>query len=48
VNNANSLAYGGIDFTQAIGAVPAGFAMQYVDCDPNGGQQTTYDVRGMS
>jgi type II secretory pathway pseudopilin PulG len=45
VNNANSLAYGGIDFTQAIGAVPAGFAMQYVDCDPNGGQQTTYDVR---
>ncbi len=44
VINAASFAYGGIDFTQAVGAVPAGFAMQYVDCDPNGGQ-TVYDVR---
>jgi prepilin-type N-terminal cleavage/methylation domain-containing protein len=44
VNNANSIYYGGIDFTQALGAVPAGFSMQYVDCSPNG-TQTTYDVR---
>jgi type II secretory pathway pseudopilin PulG len=44
VNNANSPFYGGIDFTQAVGAVPAGFGMQFVDCDPNG-QRTTYDVR---
>jgi len=44
VTNAASLFYGGIDYTQAIGSVPAGFAMQYVDCDPNGGQ-TIYDVR---
>jgi Tfp pilus assembly protein PilV len=36
--------YGGIDFTQSIGAVPAGFSMQYVDCSVNG-TQTTYDVR---
>jgi Tfp pilus assembly protein PilV len=36
--------YGGIDFTQSIGAVPAGFSMQYVDCSLNGAQ-TTYDVR---
>jgi Tfp pilus assembly protein PilV len=35
--------YGGIDFTQAIGSVPAGFSMQYVDCNANGTQ--TYDVR---
>jgi type II secretory pathway pseudopilin PulG len=44
MNNAASPYYGGIDFTQAVAAVPAGFGMQYVDCDPNG-QQTTYDVR---
>ena len=44
MQNAASPYYGGIDFTQAVGAVPAGFAMQYVDCDPNG-QRTTYDVR---
>jgi len=43
-NNPGTISYGGIDFTQAIGAVPAGFSMQYVDCDPNG-QRTTYDVR---
>lgn len=36
--------YGGIDFTQSIGTVPAGFSMQYVDCSLNG-TQTTYDVR---
>lgn len=44
VNNQASLFYGGIDFNQALGAVPQGFSMQYVDCDPNG-QRTTYDVR---
>lgn len=44
VTNAASPYYGGIDFTQAVGAVPVGFAMQYVDCDP-AGQQTSYDVR---
>jgi type II secretory pathway pseudopilin PulG len=44
MNNAGSPFYGGIDFSQGLGNVPAGFAMQYVDCDPNG-QQTTYDVR---
>ena len=44
VTNAASPFYGGIDFTQTYGSVPAGFAMQYVDCDPNG-LQTTYDVR---
>lgn len=42
--SASSPYYGGIDFTQAIGAVPGGFAMQYVDCNANG-TQTTYDVR---
>jgi len=42
--SATSIYYGGIDFTQAAGAVPAGFSMQYVDCNLNG-TQTTYDVR---
>lgn len=40
----SSIYYGGIDFTQSAGAVPAGFSMQYVDCSVNGAQ-TTYDVR---
>ncbi|HET8923867.1 MAG TPA: type II secretion system protein [Candidatus Acidoferrum sp.] len=44
MNNAASPFFGGIDFTQALGAVPAGFSMQWVDCDP-AGQRTTYDVR---
>jgi type II secretory pathway pseudopilin PulG len=44
VTNAASPYYGGIDFTQTLASVPAGFSMQYVDCDPNGGQ-TKYDVR---
>jgi len=43
-NTQGSITYGGIDFTQNLGAVPGGFSMQYVDCDPNG-QRTTYDVR---
>ena len=42
--SASSPYYGGIDFTQAAGAVPVGFSMQYVDCNANG-TQTTYDVR---
>jgi Tfp pilus assembly protein PilV len=42
--SASSPYYGGIDFTQSAGAVPAGFSMQYVDCSVNGAQ-TTYDVR---
>jgi type II secretory pathway pseudopilin PulG len=35
---------GVIDWTQTYGAVPAGYAMRYVDCG-NGGRQTVYDVR---
>lgn len=35
---------GTIDWTQQYGAVPAGYAMQYVDCG-TGGRQITYDVR---
>ena len=42
--SAGSPYYGGIDFTQSAGSVPAGFSMQYVDCSANG-SQTTYDVR---
>jgi prepilin-type N-terminal cleavage/methylation domain-containing protein len=36
---------GTIDFTQAIGNVPANYSMTYVDCSAAGGIQTTYDVR---
>jgi Tfp pilus assembly protein PilV len=43
--SSTSLYYGGIDFTQSLSSVPAGFSMQYVDCDMNTGGQTTYDVR---
>jgi hypothetical protein len=43
-NNPASPFYGGIDFTQSLASVPAGFGMQYVDCNQNG-TQTTYDVR---
>jgi prepilin-type N-terminal cleavage/methylation domain-containing protein len=39
----SSFGYGGIDQTQAVGAIPAGYAMQYMDCSNNG--PTTYDVR---
>jgi Tfp pilus assembly protein PilV len=42
--SASSIYYGGIDYSQGIGSVPAGFSMQYVDCSVNGAQ-TTYDVR---
>ena len=34
-----------IDFTQNFTTIPAGYAMQYVDCSAQGGLQTTYDVR---
>ena len=45
VTNAGSASYGGIDQTQAFGAIPNGYAMRYVDCSDQGGVQTTYDVR---
>jgi hypothetical protein len=35
---------GVVDWTQAYSSVPAGYAIQYVDCG-SGGRQTTYDVR---
>lgn len=35
---------GNIDFTQAFGVVPAGYAMQYVTCGP-ANQQVTYEIR---
>jgi prepilin-type N-terminal cleavage/methylation domain-containing protein len=43
ITNSSSLGYGGIDPTQALSAIPSGYAMQYVDCSNNG--PTTYDVR---
>jgi type II secretory pathway pseudopilin PulG len=43
-NGANLTAAGIIDWTQAFGAVPAGYGMQYVACGANG-RQMTYDVR---
>ena len=43
-NNNASPTYGGIDQTQAYAAIPANYAMQYTDCDPNG-QQAIYEVR---
>jgi len=43
-NGAAVTAAGFIDWTQAIGAVPAGYTIQYVACGANG-RQTTYDVR---
>jgi prepilin-type N-terminal cleavage/methylation domain-containing protein len=44
VTNAASINYGGIDQTQAVGAIPAGYQMSYVDCSAAGGVKTTYDV----
>jgi Tfp pilus assembly protein PilV len=43
-NGAALTATGIIDWTQAVGAVPAGYAVQYVACGA-GARQTTYDVR---
>lgn len=45
VTAAGSINYGNIDQTQSLGSIPAGYAMQYVDCSIAGGQPTTYDVR---
>jgi type IV pilus modification protein PilV len=45
VTNAASVNYGGIDQTQALAAIPAGYQMSYVDCSVAGGTRTTYDVR---
>ena len=43
-NGASLTANASIDWTQAYGNVPAGYAMQYVACGA-GGRQMTYDVR---
>lgn len=43
-NGANLTAAGIIDWTQAYAGVPAGYAMRYVSCGPNG-RRTIYDVR---
>jgi competence protein ComGC len=43
-NGAAVTAAGAIDWTQAVGAVPAGYGVQYVACGA-GARQTTYDVR---
>jgi hypothetical protein len=43
-NGAAVTAAGIIDWTQAIGAIPAGYGVQYVACGV-GSKQTTYDVR---
>lgn len=47
VTSSSSTGYGGIDQTQAYANIPAGYAMQYVDCGGvgNTGVPTTYDVR---
>lgn len=45
VNNPGSANYGAIDQTQNFAAIPAGYAMQYVDCAIAGGNAATYDVR---
>lgn len=46
-STSTDISYGGIDQTQAIATIPAGYAMQYVDCGgvSNIGVPTTYDVR---
>lgn len=38
-------ANGTIDYTQAIGGVPAGYRMQYTACNLVNGQRAVYDVR---
>jgi type II secretory pathway pseudopilin PulG len=43
-DGANLTSSGVVDWTQAYSNVPAGYAMQYVDCG-SGGSQTVYDVR---
>jgi len=43
-NGANLTGAGQVDWTQAHGAIPAGYAMNYVACG-TGGRQMIYDVR---
>jgi prepilin-type N-terminal cleavage/methylation domain-containing protein len=45
--SSSSLNYGGIDSSQSVSTIPAGYAMKYVDCGTpsNGGTPITYDVR---
>jgi prepilin-type N-terminal cleavage/methylation domain-containing protein len=45
VTNSASVNYGGIDPTEAVASIPAGYQMSYVDCSAAGGTKTTYDVR---
>jgi type IV pilus modification protein PilV len=45
VTSTSSANYGAIDQTQSYANIPAGYAMQYVDCANAGSPQTTYDVR---
>ena len=44
VTSSSQSGYGGIDQTQSVSSVPAGYAMQFVDCTTNG-PRTVYDVR---
>jgi Tfp pilus assembly protein PilV len=45
VNNPASVNYGAIDQAQDFFAIPAGYAMRYVNCTNAGGVRTIYDVR---
>jgi|SRR5579862_114471 len=45
VTSATSPSYGAIDQSQAAGAIPAGYQMNYVACSVAGGTRATYDVR---
>jgi Tfp pilus assembly protein PilV len=44
VTSSSTIGYGGIDQTQSVASIPAGYGMQFVDCTTNG-SPTTYDVR---
>jgi len=46
ITNSSSLGYGGIDPTQALSAIPSGYAMQYVDARTTVQRRTTF--AGMS
>lgn len=45
VTSGTSPNYGSIDQSQAAGAIPAGYQMNYVACSVAGGSRATYDVR---
>jgi prepilin-type N-terminal cleavage/methylation domain-containing protein len=45
VTNAALPNYGSINQGQAVGAIPAGYQMNYVACSAAGGSRVTYDVR---